>query len=64
MTPKNTSFALILISLVAAVSMLVVSYVLDGEGSTEMINYIIIALWFIPFSTLSARAAKERNNNS
>ncbi len=56
----KTSYTLILVSLIAAASMLVVSYFLE---EAQTINYIIIALWFIPFTTLSARAAKDSSAN-
>ena len=60
MNPNKASLYLILVSLVAATAIIVWSYLLDGADSSQTIMFLIIAVWFVPFTWLTARAGHKK----
>ena len=60
---KNRAFALIGISIIAAIAILVASFLLGDRDSSQTVTYIIIAIWWIPFSIFVSRASKEKKDN-
>lgn len=59
---KKPAIALIVVSLIAALAILAASAWL--EGSSPTITYIIIAIWWIPFSILTMRGQKQSENDT
>ena len=57
MTPKRAATLNILVSIVFALAMLASSYFLRDTTLSETVLFILIALWWIPFSMLTARGA-------
>lgn len=55
MNLKSPTFSIILVSLIAAGAILAASVLLDGRETAQTITYIIIAIWWIPFTILAAR---------
>ena len=53
MTQKKTTFALILVSLIAALAILLAAKF--GGESAQTVIFIIIAIWWVPFSFLAVR---------
>ena len=60
MNSKKASLSLIIISLVAAAAIIVSSYLLEGSDSSQTVTFLIIAVWFIPFTWLAARAGNKK----
>ncbi|KAA3613846.1 MAG: hypothetical protein DWQ05_16355 [Calditrichaeota bacterium] len=61
MKPNKNAVLLIIISIVFAALMILVSYILNGSPygqHAETVNFLLIALWFIPFNLLSSRRKK------
>lgn len=56
-TPKQAAKLNIIISLIAAVLMIGMSFIVKDS---QMPTYIIIALWLIPFSYLSSIEEKKK----
>ncbi len=52
---------IIIISLIGALAILIASTVLKGQESAQTVTYIIIAIWWIPFSILVARGADKQS---
>ncbi|KAA3664518.1 MAG: hypothetical protein DWQ04_05265 [Chloroflexi bacterium] len=57
---KSPAFSIIIISLIAALAILVASALLE---SAQMATYIIIAVWWIPFSIFAARDTNKRSRD-
>lgn len=57
--PRRTSALLLAISLLFAGAMLAVAWVLKPESSQTLV-YVLIAVWWIPFSLLSTAANASR----
>jgi len=65
MNPKKASFLIIVISLFFAAAIIVSSYLLGDtqyEPYSQTVMYLLIALWFIPYSALSMTATGERGS--
>ena len=60
---KSPAFALIGISIIAAIAILVASFLLGDRDSSQTVTYIIIAIWWVPFSIFISRANKEKKDN-
>lgn len=58
---QNNKLALlnILISIIFAGLMIGASYLFQGEEYKNTVTYMLIALWFIPFSYLSYKSKKS-----
>ena len=57
MNIKNPSIQVIIVSIIAAVAILLASAAF--EGAAETLTYIIIAIWWIPYSILTMRSGKQ-----
>jgi hypothetical protein len=53
-SPKRSATLAILVSLMFAAGMLIISYVMADSPNRETAVFLMIALWWIPFSYLSA----------
>ena len=60
MSSKKATLYLIIVSLIAAAAMMLSSALLDGADSAQTVMFLIIAVWFVPFSWLAQRAAKKK----
>ncbi len=61
MTSKNNTLSIIIVSLIFAVVIALSTSVFAGTGHSQTIVYLLIALWFVPFTLLiQARNQKER----
>ena len=52
-SPRMSARLNILIALAVALAILVSSYLLKGTGYADTAMFILIAIWFVPFSYLS-----------
>ncbi|MBP7961920.1 MAG: hypothetical protein KBG20_06305 [Caldilineaceae bacterium] len=60
MTPRNNTVSIIIVSLIFAVAIALSTYIFADTGYSQTIMYLLIALWFIPFTLLiRARNQKE-----
>lgn len=59
---RNPAFALIIVSLIAAGAILAASAWL--EDTSQTVTYIIIAVWWIPFSILTARSSRKSKDEA
>lgn len=59
MTPKKAAVLNIIISLAFATAIILVSYFSNDAADNKIIIYLLIVLWFIPFTWLSRN---EKNN--
>lgn len=57
---RNPTFAVIGVSIIAALAILAASALLEGQRSAQMATYVIIAVWWIPFSILVARRGSKQ----
>ena len=64
MNPKQAATLLIIISLIAAAAIMLSSYLLDGRDTSQTVMFLIIAVWFVPFTWLSARAAGKKSGDN
>lgn len=55
MSPKQNAFPIVATSLACAAIMIFASYMMAGSPYREMVQFFIIAIWWIPFSFLSGR---------
>lgn len=60
MNEKKRASLLIGISIVFAIAMMVSSSLIEDGGTSQTVTYILLAIWWIPFSFLSAAAGKRR----
>ncbi len=63
MKAKKSSRSLIVISLIAAGAILLSSYLLADSDFSQTVTFLIIAVWFIPFTILSGRIASHKSKN-
>ena len=59
MSLKKPAFLNIGVSIIFAVAMIFTTYFLDGSEHEQIVIFLRIALWFIPFSLLSSVSVKE-----
>ena len=59
MKPSNPALQLILVSLFFAAAILVASYLMKGTEYGDTATYVLIAIWFIPFSYLCAATQRK-----
>lgn len=59
LSPRRRSALLLGISLFFAGAMIATSWLLEGEGSQKAV-FLLIALWWIPFSVLTAGVEGRR----
>ena len=59
MNPKKAAFLIILISLLFAAAIILSSMYIDDKGSAQTVTFLLIGLWWIPFSYLAAAAGKR-----
>ena len=59
MNLKNPVVAMIAVSLIGALAIIIASNLLAGQESAQTATYVIIAIWWVPFSILAARAANR-----
>ncbi len=59
MSLKKAAFLNIGISIIFAVVMIFTTSFLDGSEYEQIVTFLWIALWFIPFSLLSRVSVKE-----
>ncbi len=59
MSLKKATFLNIGISIIFAVVMIFTTSFLDGSEYEQIVTFLWIALWFIPFSLLSRVSVKE-----
>jgi Na+-driven multidrug efflux pump len=59
MTPKRTTRAIIIVSLVFAIAMVASSMMIAEKDASQTVNLILIALWFIPFSYLAGTQTRK-----
>ena len=64
MNPKKAATLLIIISLIAAAAIMFSSCFLDGRDTSQTVMFLIIAVWFVPFTWLSARAAGKKSGDN
>lgn len=57
MSSKQATISLIIVSLIAAAAIVIASNLWPGPDQTT--TYWIIAIWFVPFSWLTARIANN-----
>jgi len=62
MNSKKASLYLIIVSLVAAAGIMFSSFLLDGADSSQTVMFLIIAVWFVPFTWLASRAADKKSS--
>ena len=62
MNLKNPVVAIIAVSLICAAAIVVASALLQGRESADTVTWILVAIWWVPFSLLMARAAKNVRN--
>jgi hypothetical protein len=62
MTRKQSAVAIIAVSIFFAIAILISSYLLAETDHGDTAMFILIALWFIPFTYLSAKASKEQSS--
>ena len=65
MKPKTVAFLLIAVSLAFAGAIVLSSYLLKGSAyayHADTVTYLWIALWWIPFSYLTMKGAKVKEN--
>lgn len=58
MNLKHPTIPVLAVSLIAAVAILIASTLLEGDAA-QTATYLIIAIWWIPFSVLAARNATK-----
>ena len=51
--------ALFAFSLLAGAAILLSAALIDARETSQTVTFVIIAIWFIPFSYLSARKARK-----
>lgn len=52
MNPKKTTLSIILVSLAFAIAILISSYIFADTEYSQTATFILIAIWFVPFSYL------------
>lgn len=62
MNAKKSAILLITVSIIAALAMMVSSYLIQDAEQSQMIVHFIIAIWFIPFGYLTGTAYKTSCN--
>ena len=60
MTSKNNTLSIIVVSLIFVVAIMLSSYIFADTGHSETIMYLLIALWFVPY-TLLIRARNQKD---
>ncbi len=60
MTTRKANLLNIVISLLFAAAILFSGFLLEGSEHKQTMTYLLLALWFIPFSFLSGFAAKKK----
>ena len=64
MSPKRASTLIIVISLIFAAAIIVSTYLLvdtQYEQYSQTVMYLLIAIWFIPYSLLSITATRKQD---
>lgn len=56
-SPKRNGTLIILVSLAFAAAMLLTSFFMADSPHRETVVFLLIAVWWIPFTYLSARSA-------
>ncbi|MEM7132039.1 MAG: hypothetical protein AAF702_37360 [Chloroflexota bacterium] len=62
MNHKRTVVAMIGLSLIFALAIVTTSALLKGHESADSATWILIAIWWVPFSFLVAQSAKKSRN--
>ncbi|MBV7330408.1 hypothetical protein KFU94_19600 [Chloroflexi bacterium TSY] len=60
---KSPVVSMIIISLIGALAILVASKLLAGHESAQTVTWIIIAIWWVPFSIIAVRANDEQSKD-
>jgi len=60
--PKNKSYPLISVSIIFAGAMIMSSLIVADSNTSQTINFLMIAGWFIPFFYF-AKAKKQSSNS-
>lgn len=60
MSPRKASITLIVISILAAGAILFSSFLMAGSESSQMVTFLIIAVWFVPFWRLTQLARNKK----
>ncbi len=61
MTLRDNTLSIIVVSLIFAVAIALSTYIFADTGYSQTVVYLLIALWFIPFTLLiRAREQKEK----
>ncbi|MCC3859682.1 hypothetical protein [Pseudemcibacter aquimaris] len=60
MKQNRNSLLIILVSLVFAGLIIFADYMLDGTTYNETVKYMLIAVWFVPFSWLSYKSGSQK----
>jgi hypothetical protein len=62
MNPKKAKSLLIIVSLIIAIAMIISSYFLADTGHSQTAVFILIAIWWIPFTYLT-RVSKRKSDD-
>jgi uncharacterized membrane protein len=60
MNSKKASLYLIIVSLAAAAAIMLSSFFLKGTESSQTVMFLIIAVWFVPFTWLTSQVANKK----
>jgi len=58
MNPKRAAFFNIVISIIFAVAIILSSHLLKDSEHSQTVLYLLIAMWWIPFSLLTIAGVK------
>lgn len=56
MSPKRGATLVVLVSLAFAAAILLASYLMGDSPNRETVVFLLIAVWWVPFTYLSARS--------
>ncbi len=59
MTPKRAAISIILVSLAFAMVMLLSSWLMADSEHRETVTFLLIAVWWIPYSFFCARLGSQ-----
>jgi len=62
MSPKKAASLIIVVSIIFAMAITFSTSVLDGTPYNQTVRYLLLALWFIPFSLLSIAGTVEEGS--
>jgi len=61
LTPKRATYANYLISIVFAAAMIGSSLIIDDKDTSQIVVFILIAIWFVPFFYLNGVKNRKQN---